>query len=76
MKRKQRERAERCLKYFGDVFEIRNVTGMDKKVREIEKRAKQMEKRKANESKQIEKDVLRIMRQAKKKADRSHQPKH
>lgn len=76
MKPKQRARAVKCLKYYGDIFGITTVTEMDKRIRKVNARAKAMEKEKNDEDKRSEKEALRILRKVKKEADRDHVPRH
>lgn len=76
MKPKQRKRAEKCLKYYGDIFNIRKISEMDKKVREVNARAERMEKEKTDANKRAEKEALKIRRRVKKEADRNYEPRH
>lgn len=76
MRPRETRRAERCLKYYGDIFGIKTKTAMDLKCREANKRRREMIKERKNENKRIEKETARLLRENERLLAERYQPKH
>lgn len=63
MKFTEKERAERCLKYYGDIFDVHTMTEMRKINRRANKRAKAIAKAKKEADRAATREAQRILGQ-------------
>lgn len=54
-------RSKRCLKYFGDILQVRTVEEMNNKLQELYSRLKEKEDLSYNEDKWIKETTTRIL---------------